>query len=154
MKLICYILIVCLLGLPLARSSSAKIDSWHEKVEIGRSTIVEHDSLIRLMPGTKITLSGCSNLKIKGQIVANGTGAKPVVIAIPNTLNQKDIKTIKGPITIQTNQELKELQIEPYKVDTDEIVSELEAFRNQYAFVWVVLMGVQIYLVMNRTTYW
>jgi len=154
MKLICYVLIVCLLGLPLAQSSSARIESWQEKVQIDRSTIVEHDSLIRLMPGTKITLSGCSNLAIKGQVVASGTDAKPVIIAIPNIIGQTDIKTIKGPITIQTNQELKELQIEPYSIETDEIVSELEAFRNQYAFVWVVLMGVQIYLVMNRTTYW
>ncbi len=42
----------------------------------------------------------------------------------------------------------------PLRVETEEIVDELEAFRKQYAFVWVVLMGIQIYLVLNRTTYW
>ncbi|MBU0672968.1 MAG: hypothetical protein KJ732_08085 [Candidatus Margulisbacteria bacterium] len=117
MRYIIYILITCLIGLPVAAE-------------------------IQLEPG------------IVSPFSVQGTNDEPVVIRIPNPLRNCSVITVPDKTIIKTNENLKELEIYPYSVETKEITDELEAFRTQYAFVWVVLMGIQIYLVLNRSTYW
>ena len=124
------IIIVCLVGTPFCSTAGADT----------------------LKPGTRLELT--QKMEIRDQLVIRGSEDKPAVILIPNPLRNAKATVVRGPVLLKTNPELKELEIQPYRVDTDEIVDELEAFRQQYAFVWVVLMGIQIYLVLNRTTYW
>lgn len=124
------IIIVCLVGTPFFSAAGADT----------------------IQPGTRLELT--EKLEIKDQLVVKGSEADPAVISIPNPLRNAASTIVRGPVLLKTGPELKELEIQPYSVETEEIVDELEAFRQQYAFVWVVLMGIQIYLVLNRTTYW
>jgi hypothetical protein len=95
-----------------------------------------------------------SMLNISERLVLKGTENDPVTIIIPNPVNDYIITSIHDRTMIKTDKNLKELEIYPYKVDTEEGLEELRAFRYQYLFVWSVLMGICFYLVLNRTAYW
>ncbi|MFC1540688.1 hypothetical protein ACFL4J_01465 [Candidatus Margulisiibacteriota bacterium] len=152
--LICLI-IASLIGTPFCRAAFAENVDWDKQVAIGHETTIAPANLVRVKPGTKINISGTrGKLIIQGQLSVQGSQADPVTITIPNLLYGARPVSFKDQTVIRTNQDLKELEIHPYSVETEEIVDELEAFRKQYAFVWVVLMGIQIYLVLNRSTYW
>jgi hypothetical protein len=143
------IMIFCLIITPFYQTVGAKTVTLRvEDLDLG-------DTAIELEPGDSIKLDASQKeLNIPGQLHARGNDKAPVIISIANPLSRADILSIPAETVIKRNRGLKELEIQPYRVETKEIVEELEAFRRQYAFVWVVLMGIQIYLVMNRTQYW
>jgi hypothetical protein len=148
-------LIICLVATPFCRRVSAETMEWQDKVLIRDETTITEKDQIKVKPGTKISFSGIkAKLNIRGQFSVQGNEKNPVTISIPNPLYQARPISFQEQTIIKTNQNLKELEIHPYRVETEEIVDELAAFRKQYAFVWVVLMGIQIYLVLNSSTYW
>ena len=88
------------------------------------------------------------------RLTLKGSENDPVTIVIPNPLSEYTITSIHDKTMIKTDKNLKELEIYPYTVDTQEGLEELRAFRYQYLFVWTVLMGICFYLVWNRAAYW
>jgi hypothetical protein len=154
-KYLILIIILCLIGTPFCQTVYAETLEWKETVAIEDQTNIAEGDLLKVKAGTQIKLTNLkSKLNIMGELRVNGSEKKPATIVIPNLLNNASTTSIQEKSLIITNSNLKELEIHPYSVDTGEIVDELKAFRKQYAFVWVVLMGIQIYLVLNRTTYW
>jgi|GEM_PF-3185432 len=154
-KYIIYFLVLCLTLIPFCQTAFAKNIQWQDEVNIDNELIIVKNDSIRIEPGTNIYLTNIkSKLNINGSLIAQGNDRNPVAIIIPNLLHQTSSASLKGSTIIETNNNLKELEIYPYNVDTEEGIEELKAFRRQYAFVWLFLMGVQIYLVLNRTAYW
>ena len=154
-KYIAFLLIFCLIGLSFCQNVSAETIEWQEEVAIDSKQVINKDNLVKVKPGTKVKFTNLEGeLNILGELSASGNDKNPVTITIPNLLSKSSATSIQDQVIIKTSKNLKELEIHPYSVETKEIVDELEAFRKQYAFVWVVLMGIQIYLVLNRSTYW
>lgn len=154
-KFLIYTIITCLLGTGFCRTAAAETTLWENKVNIDQEMTISSQDHVKVKPGTHINLSGSrGRLNIQGQLSAGGSEDKPVIITIPNMIHGTTPTSFQASTLLRTNKNLKELEIHPYSVETKEIVDELAAFRKQYAFVWAVLMGIQIYLVLNRSTYW
>ncbi|MBN2058346.1 MAG: hypothetical protein JW782_06090 [Candidatus Saganbacteria bacterium] len=152
-KALIYSLMTCFLTVTCLGPAAAE-DKWYKGSVVKEDLTIESSDFKHLLPGATLRLEPGSKLSIKGQLVAVGSEQDPVVISISNPVSKDRITTLNGTTVVTTNTGLKEIEIKPYSVETEEIISELEAFRKQYAFVWVVLMGLQIYLVFNRATYW
>ncbi len=153
-NLIVYLLVVSLPLVCLSSKVSAQT-KWPRYVDLEQETTIEQNKTINVLPGSEIKfLNTKSKLNVLGRLNIKGSEEKPVTIIIPNAVKQATPVLIKDKTILETDDRLKELEIYPYQVDTDEIIDELRAFRYQYAFVWTVLMGVCFYLVLNRTEYW
>ncbi|MBU1026672.1 MAG: hypothetical protein KKA31_02965 [Candidatus Margulisbacteria bacterium] len=153
-NLIIYLLVVSLPMVCLTSKASAQT-KWPKYVDLEQETTIEQNKTINVMPGSEIKFSNTkSKLNVLGQLNIKGSEKQPVTIIIPNAVKQASPILIQDKTLLETDDKLKELEIYPYQVDTDEIVEELRAFRYQYAFVWTVLMGICFYLVLNRTEYW
>jgi len=136
-------------------SKASAQTKWPKYVDLEQETTIEQNKTINVMPGSEIKFSNTkSKLNVLGQLNIKGSEKQPVTIIIPNAVKQASPILIQDKTLLETDDKLKELEIYPYQVDTDEIVEELRAFRYQYAFVWTVLMGICFYLVLNRTEYW
>lgn len=154
-KYLIFTLIISLSCLPLCQNSSANTTKWRNEITIDQETIIGPENVIEVNPGARIRLhNGKSKLKIRGTFFVSGTDKKPVTIILPNLVNQLTTRTIDKTTILKTDKNLKELEIYPYSVETEEALDELRAFRYQYAFVWTVLMGICFYLVVNRSSYW
>jgi hypothetical protein len=155
LKTIAGLLIICLSVTLTARPSGAKSMQQGKDVVIEKQVVIEANESIELKPGTKLIFpTPDSKLTIKGKLKISGTEKEPSIIVIPNLLTGTDPIPVRQETLLKLDPNLRELEIYPYQVDTDEVVDELRAFRYQYAFVWTVLMAINFYLVMNKTEYW
>ncbi|MBU0686327.1 MAG: hypothetical protein KKB81_00540 [Candidatus Margulisbacteria bacterium] len=154
-KHIAQILIICMALLPFTYEVSAKTVEWEKEVSITDETVIVEKNEVRVKPGTQVKFTGGkSKLEVKGRLLVSGSEDNPAVIIIPNLLNGTTPTPIRQLTVLKLNNNIKELEIYPYDVETDKVIEELQAFRWQYAFVWTVLMGVCFYLVLNKSTYW
>jgi hypothetical protein len=144
-------LIVCLVSVPLYGTAAADATEW----SIEEVTTIGEGKIIQVAPGSSIRFKDSkSKLNIFGELRVKGSRKNPSIITMPNPLNRLTAIRVEERTLLRSNAHLKELEIYPYSIETDEALEELRAFRYQYAFVWTVLMGICFYLVINRSTYW